>query len=397
MICTAGGSWYSRDDSSPFIVDSSSTITYPKHLYLSIIGKETMQGPKEDRIEEQSITIAPPPQSTAAQQKTDFEKRRYEAIIVTSWISLSAALILFNKTILTSMGFSFPIFLTTFHLLYATVATRLMKYFNSPLLAGVADVQMDWNQWAKGVLPIAICFSSALMLSNMAITFLNISFIQILKAFTVVSVMIVGWLAGVDKLSQRSIIWGILVSLGVATASYGELNFNFLGVLLQIGAVFSEATRLVMVQKLLSSLKMGPVVTLYFFAPVCFALNLIPLLLFEGLGEAVYYLPIKVGWPVLFLNGTVAFGLNIAVVFLVSATSGLGLVLWGVLKDALIVVGSSYYFGNTVPAIQYFGYAWALTCVFILKSEATVNQWKELAIQKWNNFNRPVEREGPTV
>ncbi len=43
----------------------------------------------------------------------------------------------------------------------------------------------------------------------------------------------------------------LVVSLGVAVASYGELNFVVIGVVLQLLSIVTESTRLVLVQILL--------------------------------------------------------------------------------------------------------------------------------------------------
>lgn len=54
----------------------------------------------------------------------------------------------------------------------------------------------------------------------------------------------------------------------VALASYGEINFVFAGFVYQCMGIAFEAARLVAIQKLLTGLKMTPLVALYNFAPV---------------------------------------------------------------------------------------------------------------------------------
>ena len=76
----------------------------------------------------------------------------------------------------------------------------------------------------------------------------------------------------------------VVVTVGVAIASYGEINFNITGVMFQMASIVSESTRLVMVQLLLQSrgLKLNPVTTLYYVAPCCFAFLLLPFIFLEG-------------------------------------------------------------------------------------------------------------------
>ena len=74
-----------------------------------------------------------------------------------------------------------------------------------------------------------------------------------------------------------------------------------------------------MVERLLSGaeFKMDPLVSLYYYAPVCAVMNLTVALFWEIPSvtmEQVY----AVGLGTLFLNASVAFCLNVSVVFLVS-------------------------------------------------------------------------------
>lgn len=109
-----------------------------------------------------------------------------------------------------------------------------------------------------------------------------------------------------------------VIVLGVMIACFGEVDFVVVGVLFQIGGIVFEAIRLVMVQRLLSSdeFKMDPLVSLYYFAPVCALMN--------GAVAAAVELPRfkmedmwHVGVWMLIANAVVAFALNISVVFLV--------------------------------------------------------------------------------
>lgn len=148
------------------------------------------------------------------------------------------------------------------------------------------------------------------------------------------------------------------ISFGVATASYGEVDFVMEGFICQVLAIAFESSRLVMIQVLLQGLKMDPLVSLYYFAPVCAAINACLIPFTEGFSP---FLDLgKLGPIVLLTNGGVAFGLNVAAVFLIGAASSLVLTLAGVLKDIMLIIGSMIFFGNTITSLQCFGYAVAL-------------------------------------
>ena len=90
-----------------------------------------------------------------------------------------------------------------------------------------------------------------------------------------------------------------------------------------------------MIQILLHGLKMDPLVSLHYYAPVCALINLIVLPFQEGF--APFYELASVGPWILISNAAVAFLLNVAAVFLVSAGSGLVLTLAGVFKVRIAV------------------------------------------------------------
>lgn len=129
-----------------------------------------------------------------------------------------------------------------------------------------------------------------------------------------------------------------------------------------------EAARLVSIQKLLTGLKMSPLVSLYYFAPVCAGLNMMLIPFFEGAAPFHEVLD-KVGLPLLVVNASTALALNVAVVFLIGSASSLVLTLSGVVKDILLVGGSVAILGSTVSFLQMVGYSIALLGLVAFKQD----------------------------
>lgn len=109
-----------------------------------------------------------------------------------------------------------------------------------------------------------------------------------------------------------------IIVVGVVIASFGEIRFEFWGFVFQIGGIVTEALRLVMVQRLLSSgdFKMDPLVSLYYYAPACAVTNAIFTVFIEGprISMTDIY---ALGPMVLLANALVAFFLNVSSVLLV--------------------------------------------------------------------------------
>ena len=131
--------------------------------------------------------------------------------------------------------------------------------------------------------------------------------------------MIASWIFGVAPPNLKTLGNVSFIVIGVIIASYGEIKFVLTGFLFQVGGIIFEATRLVMVQRLLSSaeFKMDPLVSLYYFAPACAVMNGIVALVVEVPRMSLADIE-KVGYATLLINAMIAFLLNVSVVFLVS-------------------------------------------------------------------------------
>lgn len=81
---------------------------------------------------------------------------------------------------LDNLKFPFPVFLTTFHMAFAAVGTRILARYTT-LLKGLSNVEMTFDRWYRNILPIGALFSGSLVFSNMAYLFLDVPFIQMLK------------------------------------------------------------------------------------------------------------------------------------------------------------------------------------------------------------------------
>ncbi|KKO96973.1 hypothetical protein THAR02_10918 [Trichoderma harzianum] len=229
------------------------------------------------------------------------------------------------------------------------------------MLDGRKTVKMTGRVYLRAVVPIGIFFSLSLICGNLTYLYLSVAFIQMLKATTPVAVLISGWALGVSQPNLKQFLNVSAIVVGVIIASMGEIHFVVIGVAYQIAGVIFEALRLTMVQRLLSSadFKMDPLVSLYYFAPICAVMNGVVALIWEVPKVSMVEV-YNVGFFTFFLNGLCAFMLNVSVVFLIGKTSAVVLTLCGVLKDIMLVVASMMIWGTQVTALQFFGYSIAL-------------------------------------
>jgi len=257
------------------------------------------------------------------------------------------------------------VFLVTCHLTFATIGTRVLQRTTN-LLDAAKDVHITRETFIRSILPIGLLFSGSLVLSNKAYLYLSVHYIQMLKAFTPVAILLISFAFRIQDINKKLALIVVVISSGVALASQGELRFDLIGFLIQAAAVAFEASRLVMIQILLHGLKMDPLVSMHYYAPVCAVINLALLPLTEGIEP--FYEVVRLGPWILLSNALVAFFLNIAAVFLVGAGSGLILTLAGVFKDILLVTASVLVFGVEITPLQVFGYSIALAGLVLFKT-----------------------------
>ncbi|KAL5698022.1 hypothetical protein ACHQM5_029111 [Ranunculus cassubicifolius] len=271
------------------------------------------------------------------------------------WILLSFTVIVYNKYILDKKMYNwpFPISLTMIHMGFCSfLAFLLIKVFKF-----VEPVQMSREMFFSSVVPIGALYSMSLWFSNSAYIYLSVSFIQMLKALMPVAVYSIGVMFKKENFQTETMANMLSISFGVAIAAYGEARFDTWGVFLQLMAVAFEATRLVMIQILLTSkgVTLNPITSLYYVAPCCLVFLFIPWLYVEMpiLKESSSF---HLDWTIFGTNSFCAFALNLAVFLLVGKTSALTMNVAGVVKDWLLIAFSWSVIRDTVTTVNLAGY-----------------------------------------
>lgn len=311
------------------------------------------------------------------------------------WIALSATVILYNKYILTWGQFGYPVALTLWHMLFcSTLAFVIVK------LGYVQPINMSAETYLKTIVPIGALYSGTLWLGNAAYLFLSVSFIQMLKALMPVAVFVVGCFFSTERFSWSTFGNMIVVSIGVAIASFGELNFVVIGVVLQMFSIVTESTRLVLVQILLQrrGLKLNPITSLYYISPACFGFLLLPFFMFE-LPKIRNDPSVQINPAVLLSNAAAAFALNMAVFLLIGKTSALTMNIAGVVKDWLLIGLSVWLYKSPVSPVNLGGYlvAFLAVCVYNYRKLKEMQKAKDAAAAQAASAPVPVPETEPLV
>ncbi|KAF8393228.1 hypothetical protein HHK36_021469 [Tetracentron sinense] len=325
---------------------------------------------------------SPPPPLSESVMKKILLSYAYVAI----WICLSFTVIVYNKYILDKKMYNwpFPISLTMIHMLFCSS----LAFFLVRVLKLVEPVSMSRDLYVSSVLPIGALYSLSLWFSNSAYIYLSVSFIQMLKALMPVAVYSIGVLFKKESFKTQSMANMLSISFGVAIAAYGEARFDSWGVILQLSAVAFEATRLVLIQILLTSkgITLNPITSLYYVAPCCLVFLFVQWMIveFPMLKQTSSF---HFDYVIFGTNSLCAFALNLAVFLLVGKTSALTMNVAGVVKDWLLIAFSWSVIKDTVTPVNLVGYGLAFLGV------AYYNHSKLQALKAKEAQKKPVQAD----
>lgn len=221
---------------------------------------------------------------------------------------------------------------------------------------------LSWSFYARNLNVVGASFAASLCFGNAGYIYLSVSFVQILKAFTPCAVVAMLYATNMDVPSRNVTLSVIMMSVGTAVASFGEANFNLTGFLIMCCAEFSEATRLVLTQKMLTNMRFGTFEGLYLMSPIC-ALWMWGLALFIEVPRLVSsgdMAKVSAHAHLFALAAALGFLVNVASFLVIKRTSSVMVKLLGTARNSGLVLFSALVFGEQVTAIQAFGYAYCL-------------------------------------
>ncbi|KAH8885561.1 TPT-domain-containing protein [Thozetella sp. PMI_491] len=283
----------------------------------------------------------------------------YSALYIIIYIASSNLTIVFNKWLIDTAGFA--ILLTSWHLIFAALVTQILARTTN-LVDGRHNLPVNRRFYARTIMPIGIMATGSLICSNLVYLYLNVAFIQMLKAVSPVAMLFVSWMIGIANPTFGSVVNILVIVTGVFLSSLGQVNFSWTGTAFQLSGTMFETFRVVLIELMLKrdGLKMDPMVGLYYYAPTCAAMNFL-VALFAEVPRLSWDDFAMVGFPILLLNAAVAFFVNWTSMVLIANTSGLVSSLTGIFKNILLVVSSVLFWNTHLETSQVVGYSLSLS------------------------------------
>jgi len=267
--------------------------------------------------------------------------------------------------------FPYPVPMVICHAVMSSGLAGLLFIIKPSLFPSLTDpekkVDIDRNLMLKGVLPIGICFSVQLALSNSALGHSNLAFIQMMKEANIVLVYALSLAMLLEVFQWQTFKIYMLIPLATFLTIEGELNFSMTGFLIQGTSQLFESVRIVMQAALLTNAgkKLDVLTYLLIVMPVC-AVSLTAALCVLVPSHPTLFPPLDVlkSWgSVLALNSLLAFALNAVIALFMKHSSAVSFILAGIVKDAAIVLAGALFLGEDIAHIQTIGFALQLLLI----------------------------------
>jgi solute carrier family 35 protein E3 len=241
------------------------------------------------------------------------------------------------------------------------IALRVLKLEQFPYKPVKSDVY--WNR----VLPLSVLFCVNIILGNMSLRFVPVSFMQTVKssvpAFSV-AIQVLFMDAGFDAKTYGSVF---LVVIGVAASTVTELEFEMIGFLCAVVASITTAAQAILIGKLLSGENQLDSMNLVYNMSLPSFLQLLPFCLYyeaDPIWNEWELLNLS-GITILMASGAIAYGLNVTSFLVVKHTSPLTYNVAGNFKIILSILFSVAIFRNKISPVNLIGCAIAIVGVWV--------------------------------
>jgi hypothetical protein len=289
------------------------------------------------------------------------------AILLTcgAYMVVGPLLMVMNKEVMETLHFDFPLTLAGSGVLTTAIVARFSVACGFSEVSTEAREAVKEAMWHKTVLPIAAAKAATLACGNAVYLHLGLGFIQMLKAFNPVIVVMVMHICGLAA-PPRFARWGVyMIICGTLLEVKGELHATCVGLTLMIISEVMEAINLVLTQKLLQNCKFTLMEGLYMISPpsalILFLVASViewPRMIQEGRHRMVFQLPWYFFGPC-FLG----FLVNFVGMAVVQATSSLTVKVLNIARGIIVVLVGIVFYGEYCTPLELCGYWFALVGV----------------------------------
>uniref|UniRef100_A0A6M2EYC9 Sugar phosphate transporter domain-containing protein n=1 Tax=Populus davidiana TaxID=266767 RepID=A0A6M2EYC9_9ROSI len=285
-------------------------------------------------------------------------------LAILQWWGFNVTVIIMNKWIFQKLDFKFPLTVSCVHFICSSIGAyvviKVLKI--KPLI--MVEPEDRWRR----IFPMSFVFCINIVLGNVSLRFIPVSFMQTIKSFTPATTVVLQWLVWRKHFDWR--IWASLIPIvgGILLTSVTELSFNMFGFCAALFGCLATSTKTILAESLLHGYKFDSINTVYYMAPFATMILGLPAMLVEGNGVINWFHTHESVWPaiiIIFSSGVLAFCLNFSIFYVIHSTTAVTFNVAGNLKVAVAVLVSWLIFHNPISAMNAVGCAITLVgCTF---------------------------------
>ncbi|KAL8059665.1 hypothetical protein ABFS82_03G099500 [Erythranthe guttata] len=285
-------------------------------------------------------------------------------LAIFQWWAFNVTVIIMNKWIFQKLDFKFPLSVSCIHFISSSIGA----YMVIKVLKLKPLIQVDSEDRWRRIFPMSFIFCINIVLGNVSLRYIPVSFMQTIKSFTPATTVILQWLIWKKYFDWR--IWASLIPIvgGILLTSVTELSFNMFGFCAALFGCVATSTKTILAESLLHGYKFDSINTVYYMAPFATMILAIPALLLEGSGvwEWLHTCPsLFSSLVIIFGSGVLAFCLNFSIFYVIHSTTAVTFNVAGNLKVAVAVTCSWLIFRNPISMMNAVGCSITLVgCTF---------------------------------
>eukprot|EP00899_Mesostigma_viride_P023219 jgi/Mesvir1/4081/Mv11446-RA.1 len=286
-----------------------------------------------------------------------------QVVAVLQWWFFNVLTVILNKYLFQVYEFHFPLTLSTIHFVVSSIGAFVVI----KVLKLKPMVVVERRDHVRRILPMASIFCLNIVLGNLSLRFVPVSFMQTVKSFTPASTVFLQWLVW-KKRFHPHVYWSLVPVIGgIFLTSVTEVSFVMAGFLAAFFGCFVTSTKTILAEVLLhGKYKFDSINTVFYMAPIATLLLAPPALLLEGSGVRAWAAA-EEGAPhggsltgplvALLVSGAGAFALNFSIFFVIHTTSAITFNVAGNMKTAVAIAISWLIFRNPISLVNGLGCA----------------------------------------
>ncbi|BAF16278.1 UDP-galactose transporter 1 [Oryza sativa Japonica Group] len=285
-------------------------------------------------------------------------------LAILQWWGFNVTVIIINKWIFQKLDFKFPLTVSCVHFICSSIGA----YIAIHVLKAKPLIQVEPEDRWRRIFPMSFVFCINIVLGNVSLRYIPVSFMQTIKSFTPATTVILQWLVWSKHFEWR--IWASLVPIvgGILLTSITELSFNMFGFCAAMVGCLATSTKTILAESLLHGYKFDSINTVYYMAPFATMILALPAVLLEGGGVVTWFYThdsIASALVIIIGSGVLAFCLNFSIFYVIHSTTAVTFNVAGNLKVAVAVLVSWLIFRNPISPMNAIGCAITLVgCTF---------------------------------